>query len=73
VRSNSSVTIDVIMTRPNGAVLFDVPLLTLGDGRLQVEKDAPITIPLEQNAAESKFGNTLLFQSFQYLPSVATD
>ena len=27
-------------------VTFDIPLITLGDGKVQVEKDAPVTIPL---------------------------
>lgn len=71
VRNNSDVTVDVIMQRPNAALLFDVPLLSLGDGRLNVEQDQPITLPLEQNAAESKFGNTLLFMNFPYLPTAA--
>ena len=59
------------MKKKNSALLWDVPLLSLGDGRLSVEQDQPITIPLETNAAESKFGNTLLFQYFMYLPDVA--
>jgi len=71
VRNNSDVTLDVVMLKKNGAILFDIPLLSLGDGRLAVEKDQPITLPLETNAAESKFGNTLLFQFFNYLPDAA--
>jgi len=50
------------------AILFDIPLLSLGDGRLSVEQDQPITLPLELMAAESSFGHTLLFQYFPYLP-----
>ena len=71
VRNNADITIDVLMQKKNSALLWDVPLLSLGDGRLSVEQDQPITIPLETNAAESKFGNTLLFQYFMYLPDVA--
>jgi len=71
VRNNSDITIDILMQKKNSALLWDVPLLSLGDGRLSVEQDQPITIPLETNAAESKFGNTLLFQYFMYLPDVA--
>jgi hypothetical protein len=48
-----------------------MPLLSLGDGRLNVEQDQPITLPLDTNAAESKFGHTLLYQSFPYLPTAA--
>jgi hypothetical protein len=71
VRNNSDVTLDVIMQKKNKALLWDVPLLSLGDGRLSVEQDQPITLPLETTAAESKFGHTLLFQTFNYLPDAA--
>lgn len=71
VRDNSDVTLDVIMTKNNAGLLFDIPLLSLGDGRLTVEKDQSIKLPLETNAAESKFGTTLLFQRFDYLPTAA--
>ena len=71
VRNNSDVTVDVIMLKKNIALLWDIPLLALGDGRLAVEQDQAITLPLETNAAESKFNHTLLFQSFSYLPDVA--
>ena len=71
VRNNSDVTLDIIMAKKNKALLIDVPLLTLGDGRLSIEQDASITLPLETMAAESKFGHTLMFQSFPYLPDIA--
>lgn len=72
VRNNEDVTIDVIMVKKNQGVLYDIPLLALGNGRLNVEQDQPITIPLETNAAESKFGHTLLWQFFPHLPDVAS-
>lgn len=71
VRNNSDVTVDVILQKKNAAMLFDIPLLGLGDGRLNVQQDQAIKIPLETNAAESKFAHTLLFQSFAYLPDAA--
>lgn len=71
VRDNADITLDLIMVKDNKGLLFDIPLLSLGDGRLGVEQDQPITLPLETTAAESVFGNTLLFQSFPYLPSLA--
>lgn len=71
VRNNSDVTVDITLLKKNGAILIDIPLLSLGDGRLSVEQDQPITIPLETTAAESKFGNTLLLNFFNYLPDVA--
>lgn len=71
VRNNEDVTIDIVMLKKNKGLLFDVPLLSLGDGRLGVEQDQAITLPLETNAAESKFQHTLLFMSFPYLPNLA--
>lgn len=71
IRNNSDVTIDILMQKRNKAMLLDVPLLALGDGRLNVEQDQPITLPLDVNAAASKFDHTLLFQSFSYLPDAA--
>lgn len=71
VRNNADVTRDILLVKENRALLFDVPLIALGDGRLAVEQDQAITLPLETSAAESVFGHTLLFQSFYYLPDVA--
>lgn len=71
VRNNEDITLDVIMVQDNKGLLFDIPLLSLGNGRLNIEQDQPITVPLETSAAESKFGHTLLFMSFPYLPDVA--
>lgn len=70
VRNNDDVSLDIIMVKHNKALLFDVPLLSLGDGRLNVEQDQAITLPLETNAAESKFGHTLLYQVFSYVPTL---
>lgn len=70
VRNNADVTLDAILTKANKGLLFDIPLLSLGDGRLSVEQDQAITLPLETNAAESSFGHTFLYQSFNYLPNV---
>jgi len=68
VRNNSDITLDLVMTKTNKAIVIDVPLLSLGDGRLNVEMDQPITLPLENNAAESSFGHTLLITQFPYVP-----
>ena len=71
VRNNADITLDVILVKDNAGMLFDIPLLSLGGGRLTVEKDQSIKVPLESMAAESDFGHTLLFQSFSYLPTAA--
>jgi hypothetical protein len=51
---------------------WDIPLIALGDGRLNVTKDEAIMIPLETEAAEYEpFGHTLVLQEFYYLPNNA--
>lgn len=71
IRDNSDVCWYNIFAAGNGGMILDVPQLTLGGGSLNVEKDAPITIPIDHNGAESDFGNTLLAEFFEYLPNSA--
>lgn len=71
VRLNSDVTVDYVLVKNNAGIVWDMPLIALGNGAIQIEADQPITLPLETNAAESRFGHTLLMQSFNYLPDVA--
>jgi hypothetical protein len=71
VRNNASCTLDLIAVKNNKGILFDIPLLTLGNGRIAITKDQAVTLPLDTNGAQSVFGNTMTFQSFDYLPTVA--
>ncbi len=71
VRNNADVTLDLISVKKNTGMVWDIPLLTLGGGRVNVEQDQPVMIPLDSNAAESSFGHTLLFNHFAYLPNLA--
>lgn len=71
VRNNSDVGFNLIGASDNKGFVFDIPLLSLGGGRLNVEKDAPIKIPLETSAAECPAGYTLLSTFFAYLPTAA--
>lgn len=70
VRNNADVAMNIIATQDNKGVVFDMPLIGLGGGRIGVEKDAPITIPLEASGAENKLGYTMLSVFFSYLPNV---
>lgn len=68
IRENADVGINITLASNNAAQVFDVPLLTLGGGRINVEKDAPVTLPLEITGAENKFGFTASYTEFRHLP-----
>lgn len=70
IRDNADVTFDAIYSKKNAAVIMDMPLLSLGGGKLEIEQDAAIMVPLESNAAESAFGHTLLLTWLPYVPNV---
>lgn len=76
IRNNDDITLDFAMVKgaagAKSGVLVDVPLITLGDGRLNVEQDSPITLPLEIPAgADRVFNHTLLMMFFDFLPDAA--
>lgn len=71
VRNNADITLDLVLVKGNKGLLFDIPLLSLGGGRLNVAQDTAIMLPLDNNAAQSNMGHTMLFQSFPYLPNLA--
>tara|TARA_R110000851_G_scaffold16046_2_gene52522 strand:+ start:11270 stop:12802 length:1533 start_codon:yes stop_codon:yes gene_type:complete len=76
VRNNSDVTLDIGFIRDNQGVIFDFPLISLGDGRLNVEVDQPITLPLATDMAsgediDATLDHTMLVTYFNYLPNAA--
>lgn len=71
VRNNSDVTLDFALVKDNAGMMFDIPLIALGEGRLNVEQDQPITLPLSIDGAEGSNNHTLLFNEFPYLPDLA--
>lgn len=71
VRQNADASLNVIIASKNVGMIFDVPLLGLGGGRVSVEKDSPVTLPLEAMGAENNSGYTMLYNVFSYLPSLA--
>lgn len=76
VRNNTSVTLDMIFAKNNQGIAFDMPLIGLGDGRLNVEIDEPITLPLTADAATGEdvspdLNHTLAITYFYYLPDLA--
>lgn len=76
VRQNADVTLDVLHVLNNTAMVMDMPLLTLGDGRAKVEKDDPISLPITGggNSGEeidANLDHTLLMTFLDYVPTVA--
>ena len=71
VRDNADVTLDFCLVKDNAGMVFDIPLIALGDGRLSVEQDQPIKLPLTTEAAQGQFGSTLHINEFPYLPTLA--
>jgi hypothetical protein len=72
VRNNSDVTFNGIIVKANKGMSFDIPLIALGNGRLEVAQDEPITLELEMPAAADRvFNHTLLMSFYDYLPNAA--
>lgn len=71
IRANADVAYNAIFAANNAGCVVDIPLLGLGDGRLAVALNTPITMPLTNAGAESEYGHTLLMNFFHYLPTVA--
>jgi hypothetical protein len=76
IRANSSVTLDMAVAKNNAGIALDLPLITLGDGKLEVEQDEPILIPLTSEAAagsgvDANMDHTLLMVFFDYLPTLS--
>ena len=76
VRNNVDITLDIIMVKDNAGIAIDLPLITLGNGRLEVAQDEPITLPLSMEAATgagylSTMDHTAMMVFWDYLPTAA--
>lgn len=71
VRNNADVSLSLSLTKNNGGSVWDMPLLGLGGGQLNVVKDEKIKIPLTYDAARGALNHTLMLTQFHYLPNSA--
>jgi Phage tail tube protein len=74
VHSNAEAGFNIILANSSNkkGIIFDIPKIMLSDGRLTVEADKKIKIPLTKTACKSDFGHTILISFFSYLPTVAS-
>lgn len=72
IRCNCTVGMDIITARANSGFVLDMPAFTLGNGAITLEKGQSAMIDLDQAAfGSSKFGYTLSYTYFPYLPKKA--
>jgi hypothetical protein len=71
IRNNDNVGLINIFAKKLQGMIFDMSMLTLGGGRLKVEKDKPIMADITHTAAAGVNDNTILYNKFDYLPATA--
>lgn len=71
IKNNTAVTINTIFAKENSGFMFDIPLATLGGGKVNVTKDKAITVPLTYQAFKCPAGYTFSITKFHYLPTIA--
>jgi hypothetical protein len=69
VRQGADLTWDLILTKKNAAVIFDIASIGLGNARATVEANTPVKLPLDTAAGKGKFGYTLLTSFLRYVPA----
>ena len=70
IRNNTSVTLDIIFAADNKGVVYDIPLLTLGDGAKQITANEAIKLSLTTDASEGSTGYTLGVSILPYIPTI---
>lgn len=71
LKNNADCGFQVIVSRDNQGIVYDVPMIGLGSSIPSISDSDPIMMSLEGTGAKSKFGYTFSFNNFAYLPDVA--
>lgn len=76
IQTNADVSIDFHLSKANQGMSIDFPLVTLGDGRPNVETDAAIMVPITFEAAsgakiDANLDHTIMVSWYDYLPTAA--
>lgn len=77
VRNNDTLTLDIMEFRNGQGWVIDLPLVTAGDGSVNIEKDKPMMIPLTLEAAsgeeiDSNLDYTCCMTFLNGLPTLAS-
>lgn len=54
IKNNDTLTLDIMEFRNGQGWVLDLPLVTAGDGSINIEKDKPISVPLTLEAASGE-------------------
>lgn len=76
IKNNDTLTLDIMEFRNGQGWVIDMPLVTAGDGSINIEKDKPMMTPLTLEAAsgeevDSNLDYTLMWTFFDGLPTRA--
>jgi hypothetical protein len=72
MEANADFGLLAIYATANKAQVYDVPLMSAASSELKIEANKPIEIPVKVSGAESKFGHTVLYSNFAYVPTAAS-
>lgn len=71
IKDNSDCGLHIMVAKNQQGFMFDIPLLTVSGGSLEVQTGQPITMQLENTGAENKYGYTMSYTKFTFLPKIA--
>jgi hypothetical protein len=71
IKNNSDCGLYMIAAARNAGMVYDVPLLGINGGKLNVTANEPITLPLENMGYKCANGYTAQYTNFHYLPTLA--